>query len=315
MVNGGRRRVAVTGLGLVTALGNDKRTCWERLVAGESGVRLIDRFSTEHLRTTIAATVDIGDAAMSAARRTRLMLNRVVAEAAAEAGAETLLPLARSFIAVPGGEATWSDRIGLRSTEDAPGRDERARRIQQDGLTEFAYVDVQARFGLRRRPVIVTTACASGATAVQLAADVIRRGDGPIALAAAADSTVSPEGLIRFSLLSALSRRNDQPAEASRPFDQARDGFVMGEGAAALILEDEDHARARGVPIIGFIRGYGDATDNFHRTRSNPTGERIRACIERALDDAGLAPSDIGSVNAHGTSTPENDKMEALGSG
>ncbi len=310
-------RIAVTGIGIITSLGIGKADNWGGLIEGKSGVRRITRFPIDELRTTIAATVDdfdVGDN-MSCARRVRLMINEVVAEAIAEASSGSpiapLLPQASVFAAVPGGEEAWFDRIGLH--KDADRKQEILDRIQQDGLTEYTLADLQSRYGLLRRPTIVTTACASGATAVQLAVDAIRRGETRVALAAAADSTVSPEGLIRFSLLSALSRCNDRPETASKPFDLNRDGFVMGEGAAALVLESESHAVDRGATILGYIRGCGDATDNFHRTRSNPTGERISACITRALDDAGITRSDVHAVNAHGTSTPENDKMEALG--
>jgi 3-oxoacyl-[acyl-carrier-protein] synthase II len=121
-----------------------------------------------------------------------------------------------------------------------------------------------------------------------------------------------PETLIRFSLLQALSTKNDPPEKASRPFSLSRDGFVMGDGAGALILESERHARARGARILGYVLGAGEAADTFHRTRSSPDGAAIVRCMERAIADAGLTPADIGYINAHGTSTPENDKMETM---
>jgi 3-oxoacyl-[acyl-carrier-protein] synthase II len=124
---------------------------------------------------------------------------------------------------------------------------------------------------------------------------------------------VHPEALIRFSLLSALSTRNDEPEKAARPFEKSRDGFVMSEGAAALVLEDEGSARARGATILGFVLGCGERADSFHRTRSNPDGSAIIGAMRNAIADAGLSPADIDYVNAHGTGTPENDKMEALG--
>jgi 3-oxoacyl-[acyl-carrier-protein] synthase II len=124
---------------------------------------------------------------------------------------------------------------------------------------------------------------------------------------------VHAEALIRFSLLSALSTRNDEPARAARPFEKSRDGFVMAEGAAALVLEDYDAARARGAKILGFLLGCGERADNFHRTRSNPDGSSIIGAMRNAIADAGLEPGDIHYVNAHGTGTPENDKMENLG--
>ncbi len=315
-------RVAVTGMGLLTSLASGPAANWRKLVDGRSGVRGITRFPINQLRTTFAATVEFMDEAetCSCAHRTRLMLNQVVAEAIDQAGTKAkgddAVREVQVFIAVPGGETQWMDRLRLRfpkSNDGAPDRALLVKQLYRDGETEQVHVDIDRLYGFRRRPTIVSTACASGATAIQLAVEAIRCGAATTALAAAADSTVSPEGLIRFSLLSALSRRNDAPAEASRPFDRDRDGFVLGEGAAALMLEDEAQARKRGATILGFIRGCGDATDNYHRTRSDPSGELIRECITRALVDGNVAPEEIGAVNAHGTSTPENDKMEALG--
>jgi len=287
-------------------------------------VKPLARFPTAGLSTTIAAVVDHypGDPDLSCNARTSLMLGDVLGEALSEAYAGSppaeKVSAASVYLAVPGGEMAWPDRAEHhRRAGNGGGDPDGLRRLraklERDGTTSGHYRDLQARFAFDVPPAIVSTACASGATAIQMGVDAIRRGDTEMAIAAGADSTVSPEGLIRFSLLSALSRRNDDPTSASRPFDRDRDGFVMGEGAAALILEDEDHAIARGAEILGFVAGCGDATDNFHRTRSNPSGERIRACIVHALEDAAITPGQISAVNAHGTSTPENDKMEALG--
>jgi len=168
------------------------------------------------------------------------------------------------------------------------------------------------RFGTKGVPQTVTTACASGASAIQLALEAIRRGETKMAIAAGSEASLQPETLIRFGLLQALSTRNDTPQTASRPFALSRDGFVMADGAGALILEDEAHARARGANILGYVLGAGEAADTFHRTRSAPDGSAIIRCMQRAIDDAGLVASEIGYVNAHGTSTPENDKMEAM---
>jgi 3-oxoacyl-[acyl-carrier-protein] synthase II len=133
------------------------------------------------------------------------------------------------------------------------------------------------------------------------------------ALCIGTDGSVNPESLVRFSLLSALSTQNEPPEGAAKPFSKNRDGFVMGEGAAALVLESAETARARGAAILGYVLGCGEKGDGFHRTRSSPDGGPIIAAIREAIDDAGLSPDDIDTVNAHGTGTPENDKMEALG--
>ncbi|MCA3589223.1 MAG: beta-ketoacyl-ACP synthase, partial [Methylocystis sp.] len=152
-----------------------------------------------------------------------------------------------------------------------------------------------------------------GATAIQLGVEAIRRGETPAALCIGTDGSVHAEALIRFSLLSALSTQNDPPEGAAKPFSKNRDGFVMGEGAGALVLEDFDHAVARGAKILGVLAGCGEMGDGFHRTRSSPDGKPIIGAIRAALDDAGLQPGQIDTINAHGTSTPENDKMEAMG--
>jgi 3-oxoacyl-[acyl-carrier-protein] synthase II len=182
------------------------------------------------------------------------------------------------------------------------------------GLFQFGSVAdcLAERFGTRGLPVSVSTACASGASAIQLGVEAIRRGETEAALCIGTDSSVQIEALIRFILLSALSTRNDPPGKASRPFSKDRDGFVMAEGAGALVLEDYAGAKARGARVLGFVRGCGEKADDYHRTRSKPDGTAITGAIRNALADAGIEPDGIGYVNAHGTSTPENDKMEYL---
>ena len=168
-------------------------------------------------------------------------------------------------------------------------------------------------FGTEGSPISLTTACASGGTAIQLGVEAIRRGECKAVLAVGADGSLTPELLVRFSLLSALSTQNDPPEQASKPFSKNRDGFVLAEGAGALVLEDYDYAIARGAKVLGILEGCGEKSDSFHRTRSSPDGKPIIACMRNALADAGVGPEDIDYINAHGTSTPENDKMECLG--
>lgn len=168
------------------------------------------------------------------------------------------------------------------------------------------------RFGTRGEPLSICTACASGATTIQLGVEAIRHGKADAALCIGTDATVHPEGLVRFSLLSALSTRNDPPEKASRPFSKTRDGFVMAEGSGALVLESYASAKSRGARILGLVRGCGEKADDYHRTRSRPDGRAIIGALRKTLDDAGITPDHIDYVNAHGTSTPENDKMECL---
>jgi 3-oxoacyl-[acyl-carrier-protein] synthase II len=168
-------------------------------------------------------------------------------------------------------------------------------------------------FGTKGSPISLSTACASGASAIQLGVEAIRRGEADAALCVATDGSVNPEALVRFSLLSALSTHNDPPQAAVRPFAKNRDGFVMAEGAGALVLESLESATARGAKILGIVAGCGELADSFHRTRSSPDGKPIIGCVRNALSDAGLVPEQIDYINAHGTGTPENDKMEYLG--
>jgi 3-oxoacyl-[acyl-carrier-protein] synthase II len=168
------------------------------------------------------------------------------------------------------------------------------------------------RFGTKGAPISLTTACASGATAIQLGVEAIRRGETKASLCIGTDCSVTAEAVIRFSLLSALSNANEVPEEAAKPFSKNRDGFVIAEGSAALVLEDYDSARERGAEILAVIRGAAEKSDDFHRTRSKPDGSAIITALQNTFEDAGMMPDEIEYINAHGTGTPENDKMEAM---
>src|ERR1700730_12675625 len=167
-------------------------------------------------------------------------------------------------------------------------------------------------FGTKGSPISLSTACASGATSIQLGVEAIRRGEADAALCVATEGTVNPEAMVRFSLLSALSTQNDPPQGASKPFSKNRDDFVMAEGAGALVLESYEAAMARGGPIFGVVPGCGELPDSSHRPRSSPDGKPIIGCMRKTLADAGMTPEQIDHINAHGTATPENDKMEYL---
>ena len=319
------RPVAVTGIGIVTSLGVGREANWRRLTAGQSGIRRITRFDTTGLRTTIGGCVDFLDIEALSAPSLSLALARAAAtESIAQAGiGEPGRFPGGLFVAAPPLEHEWPHRMRLaRRAPGDPSRrtyDDLFKAAGQDNgdlLVDFSNGTIADRlaeeFGTSGSPVTANTACASGATAIQLGVEAIRRG-AAAALAIGTDGSLHVEALVRFSLLAALSTANQAPERAAKPFSKNRDGFVMAEGAAALVLEDVDAARARGADIIGYVLGCGEAADNFHRTRSNPTGDSIVGCMRNAILDAGLAPEDIDYINAHGTSTPENDKMEALG--
>ena len=320
----GRPLVAVTGMGLVTSLGEGKADNWSALTAGHSGIHRIRRFSTENLRTTIAGTVDFIDVdPFCAPLLSQEFASRAAQEAIAQAGIGAEFP-GSLFIAVPPVEIEWPQRIALAKASGQTGDVTYADILKAAGSGDYrAWHDLflfgtvaerlQERFGTRGSPISLSTACSSGATAIQLGVEAIRRGEAPAALCIGTDGSVHAEALIRFSLLSALSTQNDPPEAAAKPFSKNRDGFVMGEGGAALVLEDAEHAHARGATILGYVLGCGEKGDGFHRTRSSPDGAPIIAAIQGAIDDAGLSPDAIDYVNAHGTGTPENDKMESLG--
>src|SRR5712671_1093109 len=321
-----RNPIVVTGMGIVTSLGIGKTDNWRKLTSGHSGIRRISRFSTAGLRTTIAGTVDFVPiepftSAGLAEQLAALAAEEAITEAAIGAIGDFPGPL---FIAVAPVETEWSHReavsIESRSNGDV-SYDSLLREVSAGDYNAiherclFASVaeSIAVRFGTKGSPVSLSTACASGASAIQLGVEAIRRGETDVALCAGADGSVNAESLIRFSLLSALSMSNEFPEAAAKPFSKNRDGFVMAEGAGALVLESLEHAKARGARILGVIEGLGEMADSFHRTRSSPDGKPIIGCIRNALADAGLDPIDIDYVNPHGTGTPENDKMECLG--
>lgn len=319
----GRPIIAVTGMGVITSLGQGLQDNWAALTSGTSGIHKITRFPTEGLSTRISGTVDFIDVpADNAVERSYAFARETTAEALAQAdlSGDFEGPL---FLAAPPVEPEWSARFALADRAppsqvegDAYDRFLTAMRERPDPAfleaVQFGSISerLSDRFGTRGLPVTLSTACASGATAIQLGVEAIRQGRTNRSLVVATDGSVSAEALIRFSLLSALSTQNDPPEKASKPFSKDRDGFVIAEGAATLVLESLESAVARGAKVLGILKGCGEKADHFHRTRSSPDGGPAIATIRAALEDAGMDESGIGYINAHGTSTPENDKME-----
>ncbi len=322
----GRPVVAVTGMGVVTPLGQGTDDNWKKLTAGQSGIHAIKRFATDGLRTRIAGTVDyLFDRTVLSSELSHAFAQRAAAEAIAQAGigskGEFPGPL---FCAVPPVEIQWQvwRTLADKCDPDKPVTVGDLIRVtagekRNDWHRHFLFAEVAQliaeEFGARGLPISLSTACASGASAIQLGLEAIRRGECEAALCIGTDGSVQTETLIRFSLLSALSTQNDPPQAASKPFSKNRDGFVMAEGAGALVLESLEHAEARGARILGFITGCGEMADSFHRTRSSPDGKPIIGCMKNALADAGISANDVDYINAHGTGTPENDKMEHVG--
>jgi 3-oxoacyl-[acyl-carrier-protein] synthase II len=321
----GRPIVVVTGLGVVTSLGEGKADNWARLTAGESGIHAITRFATDNLKTKVAGSVDfLPVEPFSAPSLTETLAATAAEEAITQSSIGTRGnfpgPL---FLAMPPVELEWAQRIEIAAklNQESYGYDAL---LSVSGAGEFSpyherflfgsVADHLAdRFGTKGSPISLSTACASGASALQLGIEAIRRGETDAALCIASDGSINAESLVRFSLLSALSTSNDPPQGAAKPFSKNRDGFVMAEGAGALVLESLESAQGRGAKILGVMEGAGEMADSFHRTRSSPDGRPIIGCIRNALADAGLTPDDIDYVNPHGTGTSENDKMECVG--
>jgi 3-oxoacyl-[acyl-carrier-protein] synthase II len=319
----GRPVVVVTGLGVVTSLGAGNADNWAKLTAGESGIRAITRFSTDGLKTRIAGTIDYLPPQPNSAALSESFADLVAEEAIAQSGlggrGDFPGPL---FLAVPPIEMDWPQRLEVAARSGANDKITYSDLLRVSDQfpayhRRFLFGSVAdhlaEKFGTKGSPISLSTACASGASAVQLGVEAIRRGETDAALSIGTDGSINPEAVVRFSLLSALSTSNDNPKGAARPFAKNRDGFVMAEGAGALVLESYQAAKARGAKILGVLEGCGEMADAFHRTRSSPDGKPIIGCIANAIKDAGLTPDDIDYINAHGTSTPENDKMEYLG--
>ena len=320
----GRPIVVVTGMGVVTSLGAGKTDNWAKLTAGESGIRTVTRFPINGLKTTMAGTIDfVTVEPFSSTSLSERLADMAAEEAVEQAGIGTKGdfpgPL---FLAVAPIETEWPQRLEVGRAVGKPEFDiQDILRISGGGRFahyhhRFMFGSVASHladtFGTKGSPISLSTACASGATSIQLGVETIRRGEADAALCVATEGTVNPEALVRFSLLSALSTQNAPPQAASKPFSKNRDGFVMAEGAGALVLESYEAAVARGASILGVVAGCGELTDSFHRTRSSPDGKPIIGCMRKTLADAGMTPDRIDHINAHGTATPENDKMEYL---
>lgn len=320
----GRPLVAITGAGVVSSLGQGKQDNWNALTSGKSGIHAINRFPTDNLKTRFAGTVDfLTESEVGASALSQALARLAGEEAIAQSGLSVSSFGGPMFLAAPPVELDWKSRFALDASVKDKGPAsyqlllEACRNQRQQeffNTTQFGYIAEQLanHFGTRGLPVTLSTACASGATAIQLGAEAIRRGESDRVLAIGTDGSVSAEALIRFSLLSALSTHNDAPEKASRPFSKDRDGFAMAEGSGALVMESLESALARGAKVLGLLAGCGEKADDFHRTRSKPDASPAIGTVSGALADAGLTIDQISYINAHGTSTPENDKMEYL---
>lgn len=309
----------VTGIGVVTPIGTGAAAFWDALVEGRSGAAPIEGFDTSAYATKIACQVrgfDPSDHmdARAAARSDRFTQLAVAAGALAWADAGLGDDLDRERA----GAIVGTGIGGLYTIEEQDGvmREGGVRRVSPFTVPKLmpnaAAAAVAMHLGLRGINHCVTSACATGAHAIGEALLAIRSGRADLVLAGGTEAALTPLGLAAFDRMGALSRRNDEPERASRPFDAGRDGFVFGEGAAVLVLESPDHARRRGARAIARVSGYGATADAFHLTQPDPDGDGAARAMTAALEDAGIYPDGVDYVNAHGTSTPYNDRIETL---
>ena len=329
-----KRRVVITGVGWVTPMGHDVEATWKRLQRGESGVGYTTIFDASEFPTKISAEVKNWDIAMTgespekwkfAGRHTRFAIGAAKTAVADSGlldrpvdptrlgvylgcgeGQQDFFTFTELMVAALEGEQLNLERFGRRGLELLTPTAE----LEQEPHMPASHL--AALFDAQGPNCNCLTACAASSQAIGEATEIIRRGDADVMLSGGTHSMIHPFGVTGFNLLTALSTRNDAPEKASRPFDAQRDGFVLGEGAAMVVLEEYERARARGAKIYGEIRGYGTTSDAFRITDTHPEGRGAISCIQMALRDAELNDSDIDYINAHGTSTDVNDRVETL---
>ncbi|HEC79184.1 MAG TPA: beta-ketoacyl-[acyl-carrier-protein] synthase II [candidate division WOR-3 bacterium] len=312
------KRVVITGIGAITPLGDDVKTTWEALLQGKSGIDLIKAFDTSQHTVKIAGEVKDFQPEKKFDPKTIKRLDRCVqlslwatAEAIDDAGID-LDKYDKTEIGVIigsgiGGLTTW-EREHTKFLQAGPKRVSPFLIPMMIPDMTSGYVAIH--WGLKGPNYTTISACASGAHALGAAFRAIKYGDADVIISGGAEAPVTPFALAGFSNMRALSRRNDEPQKASRPFDKSRDGFVMAEGAATLILEELEFAQKRGAKIYGEIVGFGATGDGYHITAPSPGGEGARRSMERAIKEAGCRKEDISYINTHGTSTPLNDQFE-----
>ncbi len=314
-----RRRVVVTGMGALSALGTSAEETWDGLITGRSGVGAITAFDASRLTVRIAAEVPGFDPVATFGRRRARHLDRNV-QLALAATAEALEASKLDVAAAPervgviygtgiGGLTSLADGIGVLRNR---GPEWVSPYTLPMALANMAAGLIAMEHGATGYNSCTVTACAASAQAIGEGADQIRLGRVDAMICGGCESAVGEVGIAAFAAMKALSTRNEEPGRASRPFDTDRDGFVMGEAAATIILEERESALARGATILAELAGYGSTADAHHITAPHPEGDGAVRAMRAALADAGLDPGAIGYVNAHGTSTPPNDRVEAL---
>lgn len=313
------KRVVVTGLGVISPIGNEVDTFWNNLLNGVNGVDIITRFNTDEFPTKIAAEVKDFNAEdyidKKEARRMDRNTQYAVAAAtmaAKDAGIDDNVNKDRIGVILGcgvGGIGTFEEQSKV-MMEKGPKRISPF--FVPMMIVNMASGQIAMALGARGINETIVTACASGTNAIGEAFKAIERGDADVMITGGCEASITPMALGGFCAIKALSTNNENPKSASRPFDKNRDGFVMGEGSGILVLEELEHARARNAKIYAEIVGYGASCDAYHMTAPDPEGNGAALAIQRALEDGGITPKEVEYINAHGTSTEYNDKFESL---
>jgi len=314
------RRVVVTGIGLVTPVGNSVETTWTALVQGRSGADYIKKFDTEKFSVRFACEIKDFDplnyVEKKEARKMGAFIHYAIAasqEAVDDSGLKITDEVAENvgtYISSGIGDFWAIEREHSKLLNDGPSRV--SPYFIPSAIVNLASGQVSIRHNAKGPNSATATACSAGAHAIGDSFKIIQRGDADAMICGGAESAITPMSVAGFAALRALSTRNDDPQHASRPFDLNRDGFVIGEGAGILILEELEFAKRRGARIYAEVVGYGMTGDAFHITMPDASGSGAVRVMQRTLKDAGVNPEDVGYINAHGTSTPYNDKFETM---
>jgi 3-oxoacyl-[acyl-carrier-protein] synthase II len=320
------RRVVITGLGLVTPVGNTVEDTWTALMNGRSGADYIKKFDAERFSVRFACEVKNFDPltfiAKKEARKMGAFIHYAIAasiEAMADSGIkltpegkfpDDIAENAGTYISSGIGDFWAIEREHSKLLDDGPDRVSPFFIVS--AIVNLAAGQVSIRFGAKGPNSATATACAAGAHAIGDSFKIIERGDADVMICGGAESAITPMSIAGFASMRALSTNNDDPVHASRPFERDRDGFVIGEGAGIMILEELESAKRRGAKIYAEIVGYGAGADAFHLTMPDESGSGARRVMQKCLKDAGVRPDQVGYINAHGTSTPYNDKFETL---
>ena len=313
-------RVFVTGIGVVSPIGLDKNNTWNNLLSGQSGVDFISSFDTEGFETTFAAEIPQFDPTQYVDKKQSRRMDRFVQFAAAASlealensglviDSENMTRVSVMVSSGIGGIITLSDQIGVLNKR---GANRVSPFLVPMMLPDMASGQVAMLTGAKGANYCTVSACASGADSIGMAYEAIKRGDIDAAITGGAEAAICPIGVAGFNSCQALSKRNDDPKSASRPFDSDRDGFVLGEGAGVLVLESMSSLEKRGGNAIAELSGYGATADAYHITQPGPGGEGGARAMNMALSKAEISPQEVDYINAHGTSTPLNDKFETM---